>query len=142
MAGHCYHVKYKCFMPAAGVDSSLQFSISVKTMHTASYSIIVQNMNPRTSPSPKPGRMSTRVAALAFDLFVLYFRPSHGPLSSLSSENTGKQGACKFNRILVSMVVRLTCINTLLVLLTILHKCKGAEKHKKNQRNLKNYAEC
>jgi hypothetical protein len=32
-----HHVKYKCFMPDACVDSSLQLSISAETIHTASH---------------------------------------------------------------------------------------------------------
>jgi hypothetical protein len=75
--------KYKCFMPAACVDSSLQLDISAETndylfalpysvaetIHTASHfklpSCSVQNMNPRPSLSPKHGKMAIRVRALA-----------------------------------------------------------------------------
>ncbi len=32
-----HQVKYKCFMPAACVDSSLQLSIAAETIHTASH---------------------------------------------------------------------------------------------------------
>jgi hypothetical protein len=143
------HVKYKCFIPAACADSSLQLSISAETIHTAVilastlikkktklYSYIrkfrveqlqshtwltasslwgnisafphilgspssymtlqllhskfpyiwgkfdflfyqcirIQNMNPRSYPSLKLGKLPIRVAAPTFDLFVLYYR--------------------------------------------------------------------
>jgi hypothetical protein len=55
--------------------------------------IRVQNMNPRPSPSPKHGRMPTRVTALSFDFCVLYHIPC--ALSFLSSKNSGKEGDSK-----------------------------------------------
>jgi hypothetical protein len=35
--GDFHHIMYKCFMPAACVDSSLQLSVSAETIHTASH---------------------------------------------------------------------------------------------------------
>ncbi len=47
--------------------------------------------------------MPIRVAALTFDLFVMYYPyltfgtiAAHVPYSSLSSKNSGKEGDCKY----------------------------------------------
>jgi hypothetical protein len=81
-------------MLAAWVVISLQLSISAETVYCKTFyaSIPLQNMNLRIYPSPKLGKMATRVAPLDFDLFVLYY-----PYSSLSSKNTGKEDDFKSN---------------------------------------------
>jgi hypothetical protein len=65
-------------MPAACVDSCLQLSISAETIHTVQQAILslirVQIMNPHPYLSPKHGKLPIRVTALAFDLYVPYYR--------------------------------------------------------------------
>ncbi len=58
---------------AACVDSSLELSISAKTIHTAS-SFTVQNMFP--APLLHLSKIPVRFAALAFDIYILYYRSS------------------------------------------------------------------
>ncbi len=56
-------------------------------------------MNPRPSPSPKLGKMPIKVAALAFDLCVLYYHTPCTLYSSLTTKNTRTKGDCKSNSI-------------------------------------------
>jgi hypothetical protein len=81
MAGHqwflSHHVKYKCFMPAARVDSSLKLSFSAKNLHMASqFKLAYQSTKNEPPPLsfPKLGKMPIRVAALAFDHCFLCYR--------------------------------------------------------------------
>ncbi len=81
------HVKQKCCIPTATVDSSLQLSISAKTVGIrqaiSSFHHSTKNF-PSLFPTAMLVKMSIRVVALAFVLCVLYYRnlctqifPSH-----------------------------------------------------------------
>ncbi len=58
-----------------------------------------QNMNLLSPPSLKLVQMPVRVADLAFDFFVLYYRQPMYPTVPSPVKNTGKEGDCKSNRI-------------------------------------------
>jgi hypothetical protein len=57
------------------VNHQLQLTVSVKAVGTASlFNLALQNMLPRPSPLANLVKMPNRLAALAFELCVLYYR--------------------------------------------------------------------
>jgi hypothetical protein len=79
--------QYKCFMPAAYVDSNLQWSIPAETIqHTASHLSFSQSTKheSQSSPSTLAWQNVNQVTSVACAI------AAYVPYSSLSSKNSGR----------------------------------------------------
>jgi hypothetical protein len=94
-----HHVKYKCFMPAACVDSSLQLSISAETIHTESHFKLLSEYKtwiPAAILHHSIARCQS--GSMIYPLTSVFCTiAAHVPHISLSSKNSRKEGDCKSN---------------------------------------------